>query len=90
MGCIAGDQLCCFMSPCRTRTPDEARRELERRLELFYRSVLPALSCRLAAESMCGIARTASTRFGHPERLMKEDVMNTINTKTAVRRKEVA
>jgi hypothetical protein len=39
---------------------------------------------------MCGIARTAFTLIGHPEHLMKEDVMNTKNTKTAVRRKGAA
>jgi hypothetical protein len=39
---------------------------------------------------MCGIALTACTILGHPETLMKEGVMNKINTKTAVRRKGVA
>jgi TetR/AcrR family transcriptional repressor of mexJK operon len=42
MGCIAGDQLCRFVFPRVKSTPEEARRELERRLELFYRSVLPS------------------------------------------------
>jgi AcrR family transcriptional regulator len=42
LACISGDQFLCFMPQYRTRSPDEARRELERRLELFYRSVLPS------------------------------------------------
>ena len=41
MACIGGDQLCRFVFPEQKPTPEEARRELERRLELFYRSVLP-------------------------------------------------
>jgi TetR/AcrR family transcriptional repressor of mexJK operon len=41
MGCIAGDQLCRFVFPRQQYTPEEARRELERRLELFYLSILP-------------------------------------------------
>jgi hypothetical protein len=39
---------------------------------------------------MCGIALNACTALGHPERLMKENVMDTKNTMTAVRRKGVA
>jgi len=42
MACIGGDQLCRFVFPEQKPTPEEARRELERRLELFYRSVLPS------------------------------------------------
>ena len=42
MACIGGDQLCRFVFPEQKPTPEEARRELERRLDLFYRSVLPS------------------------------------------------
>jgi len=41
MGCIAGDQLCRFVFPAEKPTPEQSRRELERRLELFYLSILP-------------------------------------------------
>lgn len=41
MACIGGDQLCRFVFPDEKPTPEEARRELERRLALFYRSILP-------------------------------------------------
>jgi AcrR family transcriptional regulator len=40
MGCIAGDQLCRFVFPPGKPAPGEALRELDRRLELFYRAVL--------------------------------------------------
>jgi AcrR family transcriptional regulator len=40
MGCIAGDQLCRFVFPHEQRTRKEALSELDRRLALFYRSVL--------------------------------------------------
>jgi TetR/AcrR family transcriptional repressor of mexJK operon len=40
MACIHGDQLCRFVFPRQTLTRKEALCELERRLELFYRSVL--------------------------------------------------
>jgi TetR/AcrR family transcriptional repressor of mexJK operon len=40
MGCIAGDQLCRFVFPAEKLTPEEALRELDRRLALFYRAVL--------------------------------------------------
>jgi TetR/AcrR family transcriptional repressor of mexJK operon len=42
MACINGDQLCRFVFPQQTRTRKEALLELDRRLELFYRSILPA------------------------------------------------
>jgi AcrR family transcriptional regulator len=42
MACISGDQLLCFMPQYRTRSPEDARHDLDRRLDLFYRSVLPA------------------------------------------------
>ena len=41
MACIGGDQLCRFVFPEQKPTTEQAHRELERRLELFYRSVLP-------------------------------------------------
>jgi AcrR family transcriptional regulator len=41
MACISGDQLCRFVFPQQNRTREEALRELDRRLALFYRSVLP-------------------------------------------------
>jgi AcrR family transcriptional regulator len=40
MSCIAGDQLCRFVFPPDKLTPEQAHRELDRRLELFYRAVL--------------------------------------------------
>jgi TetR/AcrR family transcriptional repressor of mexJK operon len=40
MGCIAGDQLCRFVFPQQKLTRKEALCELDRRLALFYRSVL--------------------------------------------------
>jgi TetR/AcrR family transcriptional repressor of mexJK operon len=40
MGCIAGDQLCRFVFPPEKQPPDQALRELDRRLDLFYRAVL--------------------------------------------------
>jgi hypothetical protein len=40
MGCIAGDQLCRFVFPPDEPAPEQARRQLERRLDLFYRAVL--------------------------------------------------
>ena len=40
MSCIAGDQLCRFVFPPETLAPEQAHRELDRRLELFYRAVL--------------------------------------------------
>jgi TetR/AcrR family transcriptional repressor of mexJK operon len=40
MGCIAGDQLCRFVFPPEKQPPEQAHRELERRLALFYRAVL--------------------------------------------------
>jgi TetR/AcrR family transcriptional repressor of mexJK operon len=40
--CIAGEQVMTFMRPQQKTDPEEARRELERRLDLFYRSVLPS------------------------------------------------
>jgi TetR/AcrR family transcriptional repressor of mexJK operon len=40
MSCIAGDQLCRFVFPPDKLAPEEALRELDRRLDLFYRSVL--------------------------------------------------
>jgi AcrR family transcriptional regulator len=42
MGCINGDQLCRFVFPQQKPTRKEALLELDRRLELFYRSILPA------------------------------------------------
>lgn len=42
MSCINGDQLCRFVFPQQQRTRKEALSELDRRLALFYRSVLPA------------------------------------------------
>ena len=41
MACISGDQLLRFMPSCESQSADDARRDLERRLDLFYRSVLP-------------------------------------------------
>ena len=41
MACINGDQLCRFVFPQQKRTRKEALLELDRRLALFYRSVLP-------------------------------------------------
>jgi TetR/AcrR family transcriptional repressor of mexJK operon len=40
MACIHGDQLCRFVFPQQKPSPEEALRDLERRLDLFYRSVL--------------------------------------------------
>jgi TetR/AcrR family transcriptional repressor of mexJK operon len=40
MGCIAGDQLCRFVFPPEQSAPEQGLRELERRLEFFYRGVL--------------------------------------------------
>jgi TetR/AcrR family transcriptional repressor of mexJK operon len=40
MSCIAGDQLCRFVFPTEKLSSEEALRELERRLDLFYRAVL--------------------------------------------------
>lgn len=40
MGCIAGDQLCRFVFPSEQIAPEQALRELDRRLEFFYRGVL--------------------------------------------------
>jgi len=40
MGCIAGDQLCRFVFPPEKLAPEEAHRELDRRLAFFYRAVL--------------------------------------------------
>jgi TetR/AcrR family transcriptional repressor of mexJK operon len=40
MGCIAGDQLCRFVFPPEQMVPEQGLRELERRLEFFYRGVL--------------------------------------------------
>jgi AcrR family transcriptional regulator len=40
MSCIAGDQICRFVFPSDELAPEEALRELERRLEFFYRAVL--------------------------------------------------
>jgi TetR/AcrR family transcriptional repressor of mexJK operon len=42
MACIVGDQFLCFMPQFRAQSPDEVHRDLERRLDLFYRSILPA------------------------------------------------
>jgi AcrR family transcriptional regulator len=42
MSCISGDQLCRFVFAKQQRTPEEMERELDRRLDLFYRSVLAA------------------------------------------------
>jgi TetR/AcrR family transcriptional repressor of mexJK operon len=42
MACIHGDQLCRFVFPQQKSTRKEALSELDRRLALFYRSVLPA------------------------------------------------
>jgi TetR/AcrR family transcriptional repressor of mexJK operon len=42
MGCIVGDQFLCFMPQFRAQSTADAHRDLDRRLELFYRSVLPA------------------------------------------------
>jgi AcrR family transcriptional regulator len=42
MSCISGDQLCRFVFAQQQRTPEEMERELDRRLDLFYRSVLAA------------------------------------------------
>jgi TetR/AcrR family transcriptional regulator, mexJK operon transcriptional repressor len=42
MTCITGEQITCFMRPQRPQTPEQARRDMEGRLKLFYRSVLPA------------------------------------------------
>jgi len=42
MTCIAGEQMMNFMRPQQKTAPAEAARELERRLDLFYRSVLPS------------------------------------------------
>ncbi|QJE00818.1 TetR/AcrR family transcriptional regulator [Massilia forsythiae] len=41
MTCIAGEQMMSFMRPQEAIPAETARRELERRLDLFYRSVLP-------------------------------------------------
>ncbi|MGJ7914516.1 TetR/AcrR family transcriptional regulator [Massilia sp. LXY-6] len=41
MSCIGGDQLCRFVFPPEKLSPEQARQELERRLDLFYRAVLP-------------------------------------------------
>jgi TetR/AcrR family transcriptional repressor of mexJK operon len=40
MSCIAGDQLCRFVFPAEPLTPEEGLRDLDRRLDLFYRAVL--------------------------------------------------
>jgi TetR/AcrR family transcriptional repressor of mexJK operon len=40
MSCIAGDQLCRFVFPPEQLAPEQGLRELERRLEFFYRAVL--------------------------------------------------
>jgi AcrR family transcriptional regulator len=40
MSCISGDQLCRFVLAKQPRKPEEMERELERRLDLFYHSVL--------------------------------------------------
>jgi TetR/AcrR family transcriptional repressor of mexJK operon len=40
MSCIAGDQLCRFVFPPDKLPPEQAFRELDRRLDLFYRAVL--------------------------------------------------
>jgi TetR/AcrR family transcriptional repressor of mexJK operon len=42
MSCIAGDQLCRFVFAQSRRTQEETQRDLDRRLALFYRSVLAA------------------------------------------------
>lgn len=41
MATIIGEQLICFLRTRSTLAPEEAREELERRMELFYRSILP-------------------------------------------------
>jgi AcrR family transcriptional regulator len=41
LACISGEPLQCFMPQFRVRSVEEGRRDLERRLDLFYRSVLP-------------------------------------------------
>jgi AcrR family transcriptional regulator len=40
MSCIAGDQICRFVFPPEKLPPEVALRELDRRLEFFYRAVL--------------------------------------------------
>ncbi|KLU36979.1 TetR family transcriptional regulator [Massilia sp. WF1] len=40
MTCIAGDQLCRFVFPPEKLPPEQALRELERRMDLFYRAIL--------------------------------------------------
>jgi TetR/AcrR family transcriptional regulator, mexJK operon transcriptional repressor len=40
MSCIAGDQICRFVFPPDKLPPEEALRELDRRLDFFYRAVL--------------------------------------------------
>jgi TetR/AcrR family transcriptional repressor of mexJK operon len=40
MSCIAGDQICRFVFPPEKLSPEVALRELDRRLEFFYRAVL--------------------------------------------------
>jgi TetR/AcrR family transcriptional repressor of mexJK operon len=42
LACISGEQLLCFMPQFRVRSVEDGRRDLDRRLDLFYRSVLPA------------------------------------------------
>lgn len=42
MTCIAGEQMMSFMRPQEPVSVDTAQRELARRLDLFYRSVLPS------------------------------------------------
>jgi len=42
MACILGDQFLCFLPQYRVQSLDEARVDLDRRLDLFYRSILPA------------------------------------------------
>ncbi|WP_036169685.1 TetR/AcrR family transcriptional regulator [Massilia sp. 9096] len=42
LACISGEQLLCFMPQFRVRSVEDGRRDLDRRLDLFYLSVLPA------------------------------------------------
>lgn len=42
MACIAGEQMACFICRQRMPGPEQARRDLEGRMKLFYRSVLRA------------------------------------------------
>jgi TetR/AcrR family transcriptional repressor of mexJK operon len=41
MSAVAGEQMMSFMRPQCTRDPVKAKRDLEGRLELFYRGILP-------------------------------------------------